>query len=206
MVYWASDYFSAYRKYMKDYNVTIQFCIAHLIRDIKYLTSLSDNETKEYGESLLLSVRNMFKIIHEEQTMSTKEFISALTRAKEQILNIAINQAPLHTAKDGKILRSEVKNMVKRFTDNGKSYFEFITSPNIAPTNNLAEQAIRFVVIDRVVTQGTRSLRGRMANEKLWTVIATCALQGKSAFDFILKSVQSYFFEKPYPSLIQNST
>jgi transposase len=34
------DYFSAYRKYMKDFNVLVQFCIAHLIRDIKFLTQL----------------------------------------------------------------------------------------------------------------------------------------------------------------------
>ena len=28
------DYFSAYRKYMKDCHVLVQFCIAHLIRDL----------------------------------------------------------------------------------------------------------------------------------------------------------------------------
>lgn len=34
-----------------------------------------------------------------------------------------------------------------------ESYFRFITTPGIEPTNNLAEQAIRFVVIDRRITQ-----------------------------------------------------
>ena len=29
------DYFSAYRRYMRECNVTIQFCLAHLIRDVK---------------------------------------------------------------------------------------------------------------------------------------------------------------------------
>lgn len=42
------DYFSSYRKYMKDFNVTIQFCIAHLIRDIRFLISLPDVETRFY--------------------------------------------------------------------------------------------------------------------------------------------------------------
>ena len=36
------DYFSAYRKYMKDFDVLVQFCIAHLIREIKYLAGLSE--------------------------------------------------------------------------------------------------------------------------------------------------------------------
>ena len=33
------DYFSAYRKYLGDCNVLVQFCLAHLIRDIKFLST-----------------------------------------------------------------------------------------------------------------------------------------------------------------------
>lgn len=202
------DYFSAYRKYMKDFNITVQFCIAHLIRDIKYLTSFPDAETKEYGEKLLLSVRELFKIIHEKSNIPEQDFIDRLTCAKENIIKTAMLEAPVYLNDNGKVLKekSEVKNMVKRFTDNGKAYFEFITSPCIDPTNNTAEQAIRFVVIDRHVTQGTRSIKGRNANERLWTVIATCSLQGKSAFEFILKSVQAYFSNHLFPSLIPNTS
>ncbi len=40
------DYFSAYRKYMKDFSVSIQCCVAHIIRDIKFLISLPDIESK----------------------------------------------------------------------------------------------------------------------------------------------------------------
>lgn len=43
------DYFSAYRKYMKDFNAPVQFCIAHLIRDIKFLTKMPDDESKQCG-------------------------------------------------------------------------------------------------------------------------------------------------------------
>lgn len=200
------DYFSAYRKYMKDFNITIQFCIAHLIRDIKYLTSLSDKETKKYGECLLSNVKELFKIIHNESNLTKEDFITQLTQAKEQIIETAIKKAPSFINDEGKVLRSEVKNMVKRFIDHGKAYFEFITTPGVEPTNNIAEQAIRFVVIDRLVTQGTRSEKGRTANERLWTVIATCKLQGKSAFNFILKSVQAYFKNQPSPSLILNTS
>lgn len=202
------DYFSAYRKYMRDFNITIQFCIAHLIRDIKYLTSLPDTETKEYGEKLLLSVRELFKIIHEKSNMSEHDFVDRLTFAKDNIIKIAIHKAPVYLDDNGKVVKekSEVKNMVKRFVDNGKAYFEFITSPCVDPTNNTAEQAIRFVVIDRHVTQGTRSIKGRNANERLWTVIATCSLQGKNAFEFILKSVRAYFSNQLFPSLIPNTS
>jgi hypothetical protein len=47
---------------------------------------------------------------------------------------------------------------------------------------------------DRHVTQGTRSIKGRKSNERLWTVIATCALQGRSAFN--LYPITGYKFFK----------
>ena len=87
-----------------------------------------------------------------------------------------------------------------------KAYFEFITTPVVDPTNNVAEQAIRFIVIDRHVTQGTRSIKGRKSCERLWTVIATCALQGRSAFNFILQAVKAYFKNGPAPSLIPDTS
>src|ERR1700736_6705593 len=36
------DYFSAYRRYLRECNVVVQFCLAHLIRDVKFLTLLPD--------------------------------------------------------------------------------------------------------------------------------------------------------------------
>ena len=44
------DYWGAYKKYMRLHeNVQLQFCMAHLIRDVKYLATLSDKATKTYG-------------------------------------------------------------------------------------------------------------------------------------------------------------
>jgi hypothetical protein len=200
------DYFSAYRKYMKDFNVTIQFCIAHLIRDIRFLTTLPDEESKAYGQRLLDEVRNMFKVIHERDNMIPEDFINALEKAKERIITAALHDVPSRLNKDGKEEKREAKNMANRFRKHGKAYFEFITTPGIDPTNNVAEQAIRFIVIDRHVTQGTRSIKGRKSCERLWTVIATCALQGRSAFNFILQAVKAYFKNGPAPSLIHDTS
>ena len=200
------DYFSAYRKYMKDFDVTIQFCIAHLIRDIKYLKSFPDAETKAYGVKLLEAVKKMFKVIHEQEKMTKKAFTDALKRAERKILAAALNHVPSRLNKEGKEEKREAQNMANRFRKHGKAYFEFITTPGTDPTNNVAEQAIRFIVIDRHITQGTRSVKGRKTNERLWTVIATCALQGQSAFDFILKAVTAYFRDEPAPSLLPGYT
>ena len=200
------DYFSAYRKYMKDFDITVQFCIAHLIRDVKFLCTLSDSETKQYGKNLLKAIREMFHVIHAYDEMRPDDFNQALTEARDHILTIGIGDAPSKLGKDGKEQKREAQNMAKRFGLHGNAYFEFITTPRIEPTNNLAEQAIRFVVIDRHITQGTRSIKGRKSCEKLWTVIATCSLQGRSAYEFIVKAVLAYFRDQTAPSLLPGET
>ena len=200
------DYFSAYRKYMKDFNVSIQFCIAHLIRDIRFLMSLPDPETKAYGRKLLRAVKKLFKVIYERESMTEEAFQDALENAKRTMMKVALNGVPSRLNKEGKEEKKEAQNIANRFRKHGEAYFTFITTPGIGPTNNVAEQAIRFVVIDRRITQGTRSRQGRKTNERLWTVIATCELHGRSAFNFILKAVQVYFHNQSAPSLLPGST
>jgi len=200
------DYFSAYRKYMKDFNVSIQFCIAHLIRDIRFLTTLKDAETKAYGKKLLDEVKNMFKVIHDRDSMTSQTFTNALEHSRQTIITIALDEVPSRLNKEGKEEKREAQNLANRFRNHGEEYFKFITTPGIDPTNNVAEQAIRFVVIDRHVTQGTRSIKGRKSNERLWTVVATCAIQGRSAYNFILKSVKAYFHNQFSPSLLPGSS
>ena len=63
--------------------------------------------------------------------------------------------------------RRQAQNLAQRFRLHGEAYFRFITTPGVEPTNNLAEQAMRFVVIDRRITQGIRSPRGRQWCERI---------------------------------------
>jgi len=79
-----TDYFSAYRKYMRVFNVSIQFCIAHLIRDLKFLTGLPDVETRAYGKKLLDAVRDMFRIIHQREEMDEGTFLTALEKIQRR--------------------------------------------------------------------------------------------------------------------------
>jgi len=118
----------------------------------------------------------------------------------------ATTNVPSLLDKNGKELKKHVKNMAVRFRKHGEAYFTFITTPEMDPTNNIAEQAVRFIVIDRHVTQGTRGEAGRKTAERLWTVVATCQLQGRSAFNFILAAVHAYFHDQPSPSLMPSPT
>jgi transposase len=187
------DYFSAYRKYMKDFDILIQFCIAHLIRELKYLADLTDKTTSDYGQKLLDAMRDMFSIFHKAEELTESSFTKAMEASRKAFLGIVLNDVPKSR---------QAQNLANRFRTHGDAYFRFITTPGIEPTNNLAEQAIRFVVIDRYITQGTRSENGRLWSERIWTVLATCASQGRNAFDFICQSIQAHFSDQPLPSLL----
>jgi transposase len=187
------DYFSAYRKYMKDFDVLVQFCIAHLIRELKYLAGLTDKATANYGQKLLDAMRDMFSVFHNAEELPASRFTEAMEASRKAFLGIALIDVP-----DSR----QAQNLANRFRKHGDAYFRFITTPGIGPTNNLAEQAIRFVVIDRYITQGTRSENGRLWSERIWTVLATCSSQGRNAFDFICQSIQAHFYDQPLPSLL----
>lgn len=190
-----ADYFSAYRKYMKDFNVLVQFCLAHLIRDVKYLTTL-DKATQKYGRRLLDHLRKLFDVIHRRESMTPERFQRTLEQTRKKLLAAA--KHPPWT--------NEAQNMAHRFRKHGEAYFRFITTPGVEPTNNLAEQAIRFVVIDRRVTQGTRSDAGQRWCERIWTTAATCAQQGRSLFDFLHQAVHAHLTSQPAPSLLTRPT
>ena len=186
------DYFSAYHKYMGDFDVAVQFCLAHLIRDVKFLITLPDPVTAAYGRRVLEGLRRLFHVIHRRQTMEPARFQRALEKARDE-LTAAGKRAPQ---------RGEAQNLAQRFREHGEDYFRFITTPGIEPTNNLAEQAIRFVVIDRLVTQGTRSERGQRWCERIWTASATCTRQGRSVFEYLHQSIVASFTGNPAPSLL----
>ncbi len=186
------DYFSAYRKYMREFSVEVQFCLAHLIREVKFIKTLPGKRLQVYGERLLDALRKLFGIIHRRETMTSSGFQRALNQARTDVINAAL-WAPRC---------KQAQNMANRFRRHGDAYFCFITTPGTEPTNNLAEQAIRFVVIDRRITQGTRSERGQRWCERIWTAIATCAQQGQSVFEYLCEAVNAHFNDQPIPSLI----
>ncbi len=187
------DYFSAYRRYMKECSIRVQFCLAHLIRDVKFLTTLPEACERAYGERLREALRELFGVIHQREQLSAAVFASRLQAARDAVLRAGLEWVPP---------TRHAQNMAARFRKHGAAYFTFVTTPGVAPTNNLAEQAIRFVVIDRHVTQGSRSDGGCRWAERIWTVIATCAQQGRSVHEYLCVAVDRWFRGEPGPSLL----
>lgn len=86
---------------------------------------------------------------------------------------------------------------------NSQDYFRFMFEPGVEPTNNHSEQQIRHCVIDRRITQGTRSEAGQRYHERMWTAIATCQKQDRSFFCFLYASIAAKLTAQPAPSLLR---
>ena len=187
------DYFSAYRRYLREFDVSLQFCLAHLIRDVKFLTTLPDARDRMYGTKAPRGVAGVVRGDPPPGPADGRAVPDPTGGGTGQGAVMWHAQVPA---------TNHCRNLAKRFEDHGESYFRFITTPGVEPTNNLAEQAIRFVVIDRLITQGTRSETGNRWCERIWTVIATCTQQGRSVFDYLEAAVGAWFAGTEAPLLL----
>lgn len=195
-----SDYYAAYRHYLQTHpRAEGQFCLAHLIRDVKFLDTLPDEADRQFGLELLQELKALFQLWHARPlqigtaTDATKQFRAALIAQGEQVKRVAIEQAP-----DTKAARK----LARRFRQHAVQYLRFTHEPELEPTNNAAEHAIRHVVIDRRVTQGTRSERGRTWCQRIWTTIATCRQHGSDLLSFLHRSLLAYLTDTPPPTLL----
>ena len=189
------DYYGAYRKFNDESNARIQFCMAHLSRDVKFLEEHPDRVTANYGGRVAKRLRRLFRVKHKHGEMTAEKYASAIRSAGDELAAAAI-KAPV---------RGEARNMANRFREYKEEYLRFVTTPGLEPTNNAAERALRFVVIDRKVTQGTRGEWGRRFCERIWSVVGTCRMRGQSIFEYLVNAVKSHYNGLPIPSLI-NST
>jgi transposase len=190
-----SDYYTVYRSYLATHpRADAQFCLAHLVRDVKFLETLPAEEDRRFGAALLAELKGLFRLWHASTEFPDQAMFRAALIAQGQALErVASEQAPNTSASWA---------LARRFRDHANQYLRFTRQPGLEPTNNAAEQAIRYVVIDRRVTQGTRSERGRNWCQRIWTTIATCRQQGHDLLSFLERSYLALLTDTPPPLLL----
>jgi len=186
-----ADFFSANRMFVRLTGSKVQWCWAHLVRDIKFIAQLEIKNVQQWADRLLGIVKKMLKTWRKGKT--TKYFRKRLEDLKKLFLS-SVMRPPNH---------SECRKIKKRFAGSGRDgYFLFLEVDGVEPTNNSTEQKIRFVVLDRRVTQGTNSDAGMRFYERGWTVVASCICQGKNIFKFLTKSLKAHYANTQPPSIL----
>ena len=183
----------------------LEHCWAHLIRDIRFLTKLPDEKTKVWAEQLEDRSRRMFQAWHKRNEMTDEGFRRSMMIHRDRFLELVRN--PPST--------KEAANLAARFAlreyvvegsdevqsyDMSQDYFRFMFAEGVEPTNNHNEQQIRQCVIDRMITQGTRSEAGQRYHKRMWTALATCRKQQRNFFDFLKSSIEAKLNKQPAPS------
>ncbi len=199
------DYFSANCSFAWHFDIKAQYCWAHLIREIRFLLKHPDKKTKIWAEQLQDRSRKMFTAWHRRDEMSESGYLRSMTIQRDRFLEV-IRKPP-----DSK----EAANIAARFQvveyphgetvanyDMSLDYFRFMFTEELEPTNNHAEQQVRHCVIDRKITQGTRSAAGQRYHERMWTAIATCTKQKRSFFEFLRHSIEAKINCQNTPSLL----
>ena len=186
-----SDFYSAYVCYK---TIQQQFCLAHLIRDIKFLTTLPQADVKEFGEKVLEYFRALFELWHHRAEYPPGEFEKKADKLQRKLFTY-LTTVTLPKGKAATLKKCLVKHWA--------SLFRFVKHPDkYDPTNNHAERVLRRAVRLRRSSQGSRSQVGRQWNERILTTLATCRLQNRNAWTFILDTVRSHNFGGPVPSLL----
>jgi transposase len=80
------DYFSAYHKYMADSGATVQFCMAHLIRDIRFLAEHSNVSLARWGKKLLDWMRKLFHTLHRRDQYTPQGFARRMDAIRREFL------------------------------------------------------------------------------------------------------------------------
>ena len=188
------DFWGAYRKFSRLGLVVLQFCWAHLIREVKFLAESTDKHVCGYGKRLLTEIKSMFTTIHRQGKILDRNWHRRMERHRQAILWEARHDIPEN---------KDAMNIAERLWKWEQEYFRFIEA-GIPATNNLGEQSIRRIVLDRKVTQGTRSDWGNRWSERIWSVLATCDQRGINVMWFLKSCIESSLHGVAPPSFFDN--
>ena len=186
-----ADFFSANRMFVRLTRSKVQWCWAHLVRDIKFIAQLGAGNVQQWADRLLGIIKKILKTWRKGK--KTRYFRKKLEDLKKLFLS-SVMRPPDHP---------DCRKIKKRFAGKGRNgYFLFLEVDGVEPTNNSTEQKIRFVVLDRRVTQGTNSEAGMRFYERIWTTVASCICQGKNIFKFLTQSLEAHYKNTQPPSIL----
>ncbi len=175
-----SDGYAVYRSYKRR-----QRCLAHLIRKGIALIDGYNYGAARFGDCLVRELRGLIHAVAEQD--GPRALNPILARLKRACL---LNE-DADAAKERALAR-EILNDWDAIT-------AFVTNPDLPPTNNDAETALRHAVIARRFSFGTRTEEGSRAYAAIISVIETCRRRKIDAWGYIMKAVGTARKGEPRP-------
>jgi len=174
-----------------------QLCWAHLLRDFTKMAERSGASSR-IGDDLLMLAGHMFGFWYRvrDGTLSRSMFATHMLFLRAQIEATLRRGASCRHAQTARTCRHILRLRQALWT--------FIDTPDVEPTNNLAERTLRSYVIWRKVGFGAQSTRGSRYLERIMTVVGSCRLQGRHLLGFLTRAVQAHWGDGSLPSLVRS--
>lgn len=171
----------------------LQWCWAHLKRDVQALIDHPDQQVKRLGRDLMKPVKELFRqwCRCRDGTISRAQLKQVLSPVRDKVNALLLRGHG--TAVDG---------MCRELSSHRDWLWTFLETEGVEPTNNAAERSLRHAVIWRKLSFGTQSDSGSRFVETLLSVIETCRQQGRNVLSYVTDAVTAHFTRKPAPSLL----
>lgn len=158
------DGWGTYKVFAKKYNLLLQRCWAHLIREVKRICKGIEGLNDAY-----IWICAMFKKMQKLRKIKSEKI-------RRKGYNNLVAEMEMWTqvyySYDG------MKDIVTKVKNGKEFWFTCVLYPNVEPTNNLAENGLRkFVVIEKIIGC-LRSEQGKRNMEVMLSVLQTWRLQG----------------------------
>lgn len=162
-----TDGYGAYRSYSKR-----QRCLAHLIRKAVALTGAVNEDAQKAGDWFLRELRGLIKTMAQGEDGKRKcnPILARLKRA-----------CNLGSKSD----HAKLKALAKEILNDWDAVVAFVKNPGLPATNNEAERALRWVVLFRKITFGTRTTEGSLSFSATLSIIETCRLRNIDPWNYI---------------------
>jgi transposase len=175
-----------------------QLCWAHLKRDFQSLVD-AGGKAESLGRKLLDLTGKLFHHWHRQRD-------GTVTRATMRRRLRSLWWPVYEALEEGALtLRGKLGGMCQHILDRSDHLWTFLEHPDVEPTNNASERALRHAVIWRKTSFGTQSPAGSRFVETLLSVIETCRQQQRDVFAFVTRAVQAQFHRQPHETLLTSA-
>jgi transposase len=152
-------------------NVRQQKCLAHIQRSISDVLVTKAGRARDFGEGLKALLQDALQLWHAYHDGTVTNFVTA-AKALQEELTYQLRNRRLKDRDHQRLL-----NELGWHHDCG-NLVRFLEDPQIDPTNNRAERALRPAVIARKVSQCSKNGAGAHAFEAFTSVVRTLAKKG----------------------------
>ncbi|MBB3210750.1 hypothetical protein FHS27_006598 [Rhodopirellula rubra] len=174
----------------------LQWCWAHLKRDIQKLIDSSDAQVKRLGHDLMREQRHLF-----EQWRRYKS--GEITwRGFQRLAGPIRDQFNSYLLRGSWSGNSQLMGFCDEILPRKEHLWTFLNVEGIEPTNNTAERTLRPAVIYRKLSFGTQSSSGSRYLERILTISETCRLQNHNAYEYLIEAMRAKFSGDAAPSLL----